>query len=787
MNQFLSLLNEEQREAVTDREHNLLILASAGSGKTRVITNKIAYYLSEGILKPYQILAVTFTNKAAKEMQDRVEKMLPGSDISQMLIKTFHSFGLYILLRERERFSRLSPMFSIYDDDDSLSLLANSYPGLDRKEIREIYREIARAKEQGLKPDDDEVSRFGYEIPGFRNYFARYEHELEKSGNVDFSDLISLPVSLLGSNKEVREKYQRRFKLILVDEYQDSNKMQFRLLSLLTSPSVQLCVVGDDDQSIYRFRGAEIKNILSFTSQFPNVREIKLEKNYRSTSEILSIADKLIANNVARHKKSIISANDRHGAKPELLLSESGSFEAERVAEIIERDGEFDSTAVIYRTNAQSMEFERVFQRRGIPHKVVGALRFYEREEIKDALALLSLAINPYDSVSFSRIVNKPARGIGKKAFSEITALSDNFLDSLQLYLESGKKKMDGVSSLISAFEELGKDLDEERPLGDALYRVLDHLGFMSYWAKESDSQIRKSREENISTLIGDLNNYGQGRQALSMYLQNITLDSTTLNGDGKDDRKGVTLITMHNTKGLEFKRVFLVGLEDEIIPGFLSKDEDDIEEERRILYVAITRAMDILYLSYAASRFRWGSHSAEHPSRFLLEIPANLYSGHLRGNTFSSSPSSHIWESVTPRWGKKIENRPTWASGIDLVKAKCKYKSGDIVYSATYGEGKVVESNINKYGEEMVKIAFRNETIVLNSKFASLSSEPIAKPLAGTEDFEAGDKVKSPALGIGKIREVVKDDVNTILVIEFDRGTVRLNKAYAKNLVKIL
>ena len=784
MNQFLSLLNEEQREAVTDREHNLLILASAGSGKTRVITNKIAYYLSEGILKPYQILAVTFTNKAAKEMQDRVEKMLPGSDISQMLIKTFHSFGLYILLRERERFSRLSPMFSIYDDDDSLSLLANSYPGLDKKEIREIYRDIARAKEQGLKPDDDEVS-------GFREYFSRYEHELEKSGNVDFSDLISLPVSLLGSNKEVREKYQRRFKLILVDEYQDSNKMQFRLLSLLTSPSVQLCVVGDDDQSIYRFRGAEIKNILSFTSQFPNVREIKLEKNYRSTSEILSIADKLIANNVARHKKNIVSANGRHGAKPKLLVTVDGQDEARIIASIINRDGDYDSTAIVYRTNAQSEEFETALNELGIPHKVVGSLRFYEREEIKDALALLSLVLNPYDSVSFSRIVNKPARGIGKKTFSEITALSDNFLDSLQLYLESGKKKMDGVSSLISAFTEFDKNLTEEKPLGDNLGTMLTRLGFYDYWNKEEDYQKRSSRLENIDRLINNLNSKKGGKEALQAFLTSLTLDPTTQNGDGKDDRKGVTLITMHNTKGLEFKRVFVVGLEDDKVPSLFATSDEDIEEERRLLYVAITRAKSELYLSYALWRSTWGGREstriARMPSRFLYEIPENLYSGHIKRNTFSSSPSSHIWESVTPRWGKKIENRPTWASGIDLVKAKCKYKSGDIVYSATYGEGKVVESNINKYGEEMVKIAFRNETIVLNSKFASLSSEPIAKPLAGTEDFETGDKVKSPALGIGKIREVVKDDVNTILVIEFDRGTVRLNKAYAKNLVKIL
>ena len=775
---FLDGLNAEQQSAVLDTEHNLLILASAGSGKTRVITNKIAYYIAKGIMEPYRILAVTFTNKAAKEMRDRLEKMLPDVDVTKMEIKTFHSFGLGIIRRERGKFPFLSPSFTIYDDDDSLSLLTGAFPGKDRKDLREIYRSIAKLKELGIKPTDKEVERYARTIPDFRMYFSMYQKELEKSGNVDFSDLINLPVSLFRENKEIREKYKRRFSLILVDEYQDSNKMQFELLKALYSPSSQLCVVGDDDQSIYRFRGAEIQNILTFSKSFENVREIKLEKNYRSTCEILKCADSLIAHNTERHEKSIVSATERHGAKPDLLVSENGKLEAERIAGILKRTGDYDSTAVIYRTNAQSMEFERVFSEERIPYKLVGALRFYDREEIKDSLSILSLAVNGRNGVAFTRIANKPARGIGKKALSDITALSDNYIEALKLYKENGKKKIEGVDTLIRAFSNLERDIDENVPLGNALSNSLHTLGFITLWESEKDSAVRNARSENVGALVGNLNEYGTGREKLKEYLANITLDSTTVNGDGKDDRTGVTLITMHNTKGLEFKRVFVVGLEDEIIPGRTELDED-LEEERRIFYVAITRAMDYLYLSYALNRTRWGSFQSESPSRFLYEIPEEYYSGSIVKDRFESV-STHVGDYVTPRWKP---SGSTWSGHVAFKKREARFSSGMKVRSASYGTGYVLSSAINDLGEEIVRVEFPEETLSFNTRYSKLEKvldEDDSKVDSATR-YSAGDKVKSKALGTGVVKEVVNDGVNTVLVIEFSRGTVRLNKEYAK------
>ncbi|MGN1164581.1 MAG: ATP-dependent helicase, partial [Candidatus Ornithospirochaeta sp.] len=387
----LSSLNSEQLEAVRDDENNLLILACAGSGKTKTITSKIAYSIESGRTRPWEICAVTFTNRAAKEMRDRVASLLPDIDTSQIVLRTFHSLGATLLRRFSEE-AGLSRDFTIYDDDDSLQLLLSSVGTGDeeakreKKYLREVMKNISKAKDLGYGPDSSSLDQIS-DDPKFRIYFRSYEEALRKTGNVDFADLIMKAEELLRNSENARSYCHRRFKLVMVDEYQDSNKEQFNFLTLFVGENTQLVVVGDDDQSIYSFRGAEVENILTFSRSFRNVREIKLEKNYRSTDEILAPAYALIRHNRARHEKEIVSADGKHGAKPVVMCSATGRIEAQRVTNIILSDKDYNNTAVLFRTNAQSQAFEMEFMRSGVPYKVIGALKFYDREEVKDGLS----------------------------------------------------------------------------------------------------------------------------------------------------------------------------------------------------------------------------------------------------------------------------------------------------------------------------------------------------------------------------------------------------------------
>ena len=411
----LSQLNAEQLEAVKDDENNLLILACAGSGKTKTITTKIAYTIETGRLRPYEICAVTFTNRAAKEMRDRVAALLPDIDTTSIVLRTFHSLGATLLRRFGSSIG-LSSDFTIYDDDDSLQLLLATAGDRDgegttqkKKYLREVLKNISKAKDLGMGPDDVGLSSIT-DDPNFRTLFRSYEEALFKTGNVDFADLIKKAKELLERDNNAREYCHRRFKLVMVDEYQDSNREQFNFLRLFVGDNTQLVVVGDDDQSIYSFRGAEVENILTFSKSFGNVREIKLEKNYRSTDEILAPAAALIRHNSARHDKDIVSADSKHGQKPIVMCSMSGVLEARRVTNIILSERDYNNTAVLYRTNAQSQAFETEFIANNVPYKVIGALMFYDREEVKDGLAFMRLLINHRDLISFRRIINKPAR-----------------------------------------------------------------------------------------------------------------------------------------------------------------------------------------------------------------------------------------------------------------------------------------------------------------------------------------------------------------------------------------
>ncbi len=707
----LDTLNEEQRDAVLDFDHNLLILACAGSGKTRTITSKIAYAISQGIYKPYQILAVTFTNRAANEMRERVEAMLPGVDISGLEMRTFHSFGAYLLRRYGTSVG-LSPTFCIYDDSDSLSLLSTVVANIDKRNLRQVQKAISSAKDKGLTPESPGLDGI---IPDydFRGAFRRYEEALAKSGNADFADLIVKSTELLRDNEEVSSYFKKRFKMVLVDEYQDSNKMQFELLRALVGPDTRLVTVGDDDQSIYSFRGAEIENILTFSLSFENVREIKLEKNYRSTSQILRAAAALISHNKGRHKKDLVSAYDESGTKPAVLFSRNGNEEGERIANLIKGFGDYESTAILYRTNAQSQIFERALTGMRVPYKVIGALRFYEREEIKDALAFLYLLVNHHDQVSFRRIINKPTRGIGNAKLSAILEEDDDLMEALRAFLSKSKKG--SGSDFLSAWELAEKALTEDKNLGEIMNDALISTGLYDHYNKEPDKAVRKTKMENLGELVSALHNAGSGKAALAAFLENIALDSSSLDDSGSNS--GVTLMTMHNTKGLEFDRVFVVGLEDEIIPGFRDENLSDIEEERRLMYVAMTRARKNLYLSYAAMRTMWGRQEFHEPTRFFDDIPINFLGGEVSALSIPKGRaglSSHVGDSIHFKPRTAMSTEPLWTPGSPVIRKKRKtdesFSVGDNVRSENYGKGEVVA--IEKVGvNTIISVRFSRTT----------------------------------------------------------------------------
>lgn len=704
----LSKYNSEQREAILDFDHNLLILACAGSGKTRTITGKIAYAISEGIIAPYQICAVTFTNKAAKEMKERVSRLVGEGDLSDMEIRTFHSLGAYLLRRFGTDVG-LSPDFSIYDDDDALSLLAGVYPNQQKKNLRSFLNEIMLIKEMGISSSDARLVEKGYSKE-LIDMYEKYESALRATGNADFADLIMLPAKLLEDpHSRASEYVHRRFKMILVDEYQDSSDEQFVFLSRLKGPETQVIVVGDDDQSIYSFRGANLENILSFDTLFENVREIKLEKNYRSTDEILRPAGALISKNTKRHVKEIVSADGKKGVKPRVIRAFDGRVEADVISSMILTHRDYDRVAVIYRTNAQSQPFEVSFTNLGIPYKVVGALRFYEREEVKDVLALLYLLMNHRDSVSFKRVINKPPRGIGPKKTEEILSYSDDLMEALETFVSksSGKAK-EASFQFLSTWKSLTKLLDEGQDvnIGSVAHRAFVEFGLSDYYKSEPDSSIRSSKLQNVEQLINALSEEGSGRDKLRAFLERVALDNTTLGSEDPRDKEGVTLITMHNAKGLEFDTVYCVGLEDDTIPG-TDVNSEEAEEERRLLYVAMTRAQRCLVLSHADSRFKWGSVFYSKPSRFLEDIPREYLEGDFSGldkrQNFGTSSSYTSWKGQS------------WANGIDFSPRKMGYtpsvrrsplKSqsfnvGEKVKSATYGTGEVVD--IKDEGERRI------------------------------------------------------------------------------------
>ncbi len=623
LTRLLDSLNEAQREAVLCSSGPLLVSAGAGSGKTRVIIAKIAYLIEHEGVKPCNIMGVTFTNKAAGEMRERASKLNPAA--ASVSLKTFHSFGAW-LLRNYGAALRLDPNFRIYDDEDQLTLLHSAFPAYKRKDLKWAQKAISRAKDELLTPQDkDAIFEQITQQPEFIGFFEGYERRLRASGNLDFADLIGLSYKLLAEHRDVRERFQKRFTHILVDEYQDINNAQFMLLSAMVNPEAlaagrtHLCVVGDDDQSIYKFRGARVENILEFDKQFSNTRIIKLEENYRSSGNILAAASSVIANNRRRLGKDLFTRTGS-GAPIKMLYIESSDDEVRYIARMIQ-DNPVE-TAILYRTNAQAAAFQTTFAAMRIPFQVVGALRFVDTEEVKDALAMLGALVNPRDEVGARRIIKKYAAGVGEKSLGTILEIAQNeFGGDIWGAIadhEFGKSKKSLVR-MVSAMKLAQEELEKET-LAVVLSNYFEHMGLLAYY-KNHDEEEGSAKMETLDSLFSMVASYPDGRDGLLALLESLALDPPNTR-DERRDGQGVTLITIHNTKGLEYDRVFLTGMEEGLFP---SGDPEEIEEERRLCYVAITRARKELIISASSRRLRWGHINYNDPSRFIGEMPEEL------------------------------------------------------------------------------------------------------------------------------------------------------------------
>jgi DNA helicase-2/ATP-dependent DNA helicase PcrA len=712
---YLEPLNPEQREAVLHNGNPLLILAGAGSGKTRVITTKIAWLIRERGVDPRSILAVTFTNKAAREMADRAR--LIDDRAGDAMLRTFHSFGAWFL-RRNGRFGGLEPGFVIYDDDDMVSLLAGLLENTPRAEVKQIAHRISRAKDFFISPYDPELDLIDHRKP-FRSAYTQYEERLAQIGNVDFGDLIKKPVEILRQEPELAARIRNRFRVILVDEYQDANVAQFELLKELCGKDTYVCVVGDDDQSIYRFRGAEVRNILEFPDRFPGTEIIRLERNYRSTAPILAAASSVVNHNQGRLGKTL-KAQRGEGKLPVLAFLPHQDAETDFCAELIKKSVQQNITtwadwAILYRTNAQSLGFETEFLHRGIPYRVVGSLKFYEREEIKDALALLSFLVNPRDEVAFRRVVNKPSRGVGPATVDRIVAaataaaflpgtqdspaLAGNLETAARALLPIlSTKAYAGLAAFLKVIEEGRallspeakqaaakqdqvpkdqKDLVSGQGLSALTVSLIRNSGIGDYH-KSHDEVSGNQRLNNLQELANAASLYEASISGLLEFLEHIELDrSMEDNAKTKDGQGGaVTLITIHNTKGLEFRRVIMTGLEQGLFPWEDKKDEE-LEEERRLFYVGVTRAMDELYLTSCAMRRRQGQTLSSDPSLFLAEIDTSVL------RIVGEAP----WGFNAPAGA--LRQQSGWA---ETVSSDGRWRLGDRLYHDSYGYGFVVD-----------------------------------------------------------------------------------------------
>ncbi len=778
--EILSSLNPQQLKAVEQTEGALLVLAGAGSGKTRVITLRIAYLIAEKGVLPYNILAVTFTNKAAGEMRERVNVLLQGQKLqSAPLISTFHSLCVRILRQDIEHLQEgYTKSFTIYDTNDSQKVIKACVKdiGMDEKQLsaRLVQSAISSSKNRG---EDFEMyaSKVEYtdeKRAAIARVFKMYEERLNNANALDFDDLMIKTVKLLRVAPEVREKYNNKFKYILVDEYQDTNPLQFALLNYLTEKQQNICVVGDDAQSIYGFRQADIRNILEFEQHFPDAKVIMLEQNYRSTQTILDVADAIIKNNQNRKDKKLWTKNDG-GEKIFYHQAFDSDGEARFVAQKIDehqRRNPNEKIAILYRTNAQSRVFEDSLRRLRIEYNIVGGFSFYERSEVKDVIAYLKLALNPFDDIALLRVINTPTRGLGKTSLDELAFRAKDFgvsmWEALAIITDEKyeqprnltQRALEALKSFRKLIEKLtlkvGEAAQTDKPVTDVVIAAIEDTGYANMLRAENTDESA-TRLENLEELVNAAVDYDkQESEGLRDFIDHSALSSDT---DKFDRNARVTMMTVHAEKGLEFPIVFLVGLEDGIFPHSRSiNDPNELEEERRLAYVAITRAEKLLYITHSMRRRVYGEEMAAEPSQFLNEMPLDLIQDLSRGASWLSfARSSSVKENKRTAQILKGE--------IEIEKPRATYAgktydSADAI-SEFFKMKKNTGQSANSYGEEKTKPLSGFEKL----KAAGSDQSKIQNPKSKIEQgFVPGSHVRHAKYGKGLVlrREGMGDNV---------------------------
>lgn len=692
-------LNSVQKKAVLYNDGPLLLLAGAGSGKTRVLTHKIAYLIEQGV-NPYNILAITFTNKAAKEMKERVEEEVGYSNI---WISTFHSTCVRILRREIDRIGYESS-FSIYDSDDSLRLMKDCMRELDISEKqfppKSVQATIGKQKDELIEPLEYEIlSKGEYRDEIVAKVYKMYQERLEQSNALDFDDLINKTVKLFRNHKDVLEKYQNRFLHIMVDEYQDTNTAQYEFVKLLASKNKNICVVGDDDQSIYGWRGANINNILNFEKDYKNAKMIKLEQNYRSTKNILNAANAVIGNNYGRKDKELWTDNIEGESINYFKANndiEEGKFVADTIEEYVGNGGKYKDIGVLYRQNSLSRVIEDNLVRSNLPYRIYGGVRFYDRKEIKDILAYLKAIYNNKDEISYKRIINTPRRGIGDVTIERITDFAREYNISFAEAInnQSCIESLGGTGNRVEQFSILIHDFNvfsEENNIVDIIEYVLEETGYLQDLIKENTIESR-GRVENIGELLNKAIEFEGASEdkSLGAFLEEVALVADI--DSHEDSVNTVSLMTLHSAKGLEFPLVFIIGFEENIFPSYMaiaSPDRSDIEEERRLCYVGITRAEKDLYITSSNQRMQYGQIVYNAPSRFLDEIPEGLinkdYQDLEEKETNYMSPRMNISRPLASRNFK----RPAMPTPKNV---ELDFTIGDTVKQLRYGEGVVLD-----------------------------------------------------------------------------------------------
>ncbi|MDY0336687.1 MAG: UvrD-helicase domain-containing protein [Candidatus Cloacimonadaceae bacterium] len=644
---YLQELNDQQRAVVTDTQSPILVLAGAGSGKTRCIIYRAAYLIRELRIPPWKILIVTFTNKAAGELQERLEKLL-NIPMRSLWVGTFHSICLRILRYESAALP-YNANFSIYDSDEQKSLLKRIYKehsyDVQKYPLNKVLARIGRYKTRLMHPEDIDPSEYDHSalLKGFINIYRNYQQALLLNQAMDFDDILLYTAKLLRSNEAVRNKYQDLFNYVMIDEYQDTNQAQFEIVHHIASKHQRVCVVGDDDQAIYSFRGATLRNILEFERDYSNVKAIRLEQNYRSTTAILDLANAVISRNKNRHVKELWSELGE-GIKPRLDLYEDGIEEADMVAQKIASDwkngAELSSMAILYRTNAQSRVFENALMQRKIPYSIVGSLHFYQRKEIKDLLAYLCSISNTADNENLLRIINEPPRGIGATSVNKLLSFATktrvslyNTIQNVSAVPDLGAAAQKRISSFAAKLENW-RSLLAKTPVTAIVKEIVEDLGLVQLYKKSSDPKDI-ARAENLIEFVASVNEFAERfvveherLPLLEDFLPFVALQTDM--DKVSNSAESVRLMTLHNAKGLEFETVYVVGLEDRLLPHRMSMDSrDEIEEERRLFYVGITRAKRVLRLSYARSRRLYDTFEYTNPSIFITNLDSKYFDGH--------------------------------------------------------------------------------------------------------------------------------------------------------------